>query len=706
MKKSNTKLVIFLSFSIVLLLLVALIAIAIKSISHSQQQVLALKNDSVIESLVYDMRDAAHKRSLLIFRMVATDDPFDRDQLWMEFSGLAQNFIKSKNTLDDAKFSSQAKLYFNEALQSAGPGAIAQNNAIRILIDEENSEGAKEILTTDVIPIQLSVMNNLTKLLESARMNIDNSISDLSLDNNNAITLISILGGIAVLLGSIIAIYVFKHTMRSEQDFIVQKEIAEEASNAKSMFLANMSHEIRSPLTAIIGFSDSILHRNLSDEKKIELTRSITRNSQHLHQIINNILDISKIEAGQLDIETISTPISTILNEVNSMVGLQAKKKDLCFCINYSFPLPEYINTDPTRLKQILINLSNNAIKFTNEGCVEINVSYHEKMKQMHFSVTDSGIGMTEDQVNNVFSAFAQADSSTTRQFGGTGLGLSISKQLTELLGGKISCKSQIDKGSIFSFYIDAGDLENINLLINKKDLEIETSAKSIDLSEQLTGHILLAEDTQDNQDLIEMYVTDTGATITIVENGQLAVEACQQNNFDLIFMDMQMPVMDGTEAITMIRTLNIQTPIISLTANAMKADMDKCFNAGANQFLTKPIDVNRFNEVLVKYLKQDKPNNEKEDSKKNKSVQMTKIINRFLDDLPRRVQVINDSYKNKNWREIESETHKLKGLGTAMGFPELTQICEEINTCCNDEYYEPVTGLVAELNSLTKNIL
>ena len=707
--KSNTKIVILISFSIVLLLLVALIAIAIKSISDNQQQVLSLKNDSEIESLIYDMRDTAHTRALLIYRMASMEDPFDRDELWMEFKSIAQNFIIAKETLEAKDIEPTIRNNFETALKSSGPGANAQNETLRLLFDEDDPEGANEVLNEKVMPFQKKVISTFSQLLKNVRDSISVSINELSSENMRSIMLITVLGGVAVLLGAIIAIYVIKHTMRSERAFIEQKEIAEQANNAKSMFLANMSHEIRSPLTAIIGFSDSILHRNLNDNKKNELTHSIARNSKHLHQIINDILDLSKIEAGQLDIEIVPTPISVLFTELNSMVSLQTIKKGLSFNMDYDFPLPEQINTDPTRLKQILVNLTNNATKFTSEGSITIHVSYNAETDKMYFSVADTGIGMTERQANSIFSAFSQADSSTTRKFGGTGLGLSISKQLTEKLGGKITCDSQIGKGSTFNFYIDAGLQDGATMLHNEKELETETTALQSHLSAKLTGHVLLAEDTKDNQDLIEMYIEDTGAKITIVENGELAVEACRSINFDLIFMDMQMPVMDGVEAITQIRALNITTPIISLTANAMKSDIEKCFNAGADKFLTKPIDVNRFNQVLSKYLKHNSTSQKTtntDDKKKSRSDKMAKLINRFLDDLPRRLQLIDESNNQQNWQEVKAETHKLKGLGTTMGFPEITSICEEINKCCNDEYYEPVPELVTKLNSYSKTIL
>ena len=730
--KSNTKLVIFLSFSIILILLTALTFIAIKSISDNQQQVISLKSDSEIESLVYAMRDTAHSRTLLIYRIVSLDDPFDRDDLWMEFKGIAQNFIAARETLEAKPLTPEIKTYFESALKSAVSGANSQNETLRILMEEEDQKAATVVLNEKVMPNQKDVIGNFSSLLDAVRKNISISINDLSSKNKHSIILISILGLIAVVLGAVIAIYVVRHAMRSEKAFIEQKELAEQANKAKSMFLANMSHEIRSPLTAIIGFSDSILHRNLSDSKKEELTHSISRNGKHLHQIINDILDLSKIEAEQLDIETVPTPLNVLFNELHSMVSLQTAQKGLSFNINYDFPLPETITTDPTRLKQILVNLTNNATKFTSEGDITLQVSYQRETHQMFFSVTDTGIGMTNEQTNTAFSAFSQADSSTTRKFGGTGLGLSISQQLTEKLGGEISCHSEIGKGSTFKFYIDAGSLNDVHMLHSESELAIDPTSQFEHLSESLRGHVLLAEDSKDNQDLIEMYVCDTGATIMIVENGKLAVEACQSTKFDLIVMDMQMPVMGGIEAIEKIRKLNITTPIIALTANAMKSDVEKCYNAGANKFLTKPIDIARFSKALRKYLENDdgfvtipsvkneieskvKTETEKiiemqksakEEKKLNRAKKMEKLINRFLDDLPERLQRINDCHSNKDWEIMKTEAHKLKGLGTTMGFPDLTEICGEIDKQCKDESYEKISELIDKLNQYSKTIL
>ena len=712
-EKSNTKWVILISFSIVLLLLVALVAIAVKSISDNQRQVIRLEQNSEIETHVNNMRDAAQKRTLLLFHMTAVEDAFDRDDIWMDFKSNAEKYIIAKDALQATDFDKNVKQHLNDALESSGPGSRIQNKVAALLIEDDDTTTAIRMLNDEMLPVQTGVMRELTNLLNAVKDSIDVSINDLSSKNKFSIMLIAILGSAALMLGIIITIYVTRHTVRSENDFIEQKMLAEQASEAKSMFLANMSHEIRSPLTAIIGFSDSILNRNLTEEKKKELNRSIVKNSKHLHQIINDILDISKIEAGQLELEIISTPVRELFSELTSMVELQTSRKGLEFHVNYEFPLPEIIDTDPTRLKQVLVNLSNNALKFTQHGNITVAVSYEPINKKLHFSVSDTGIGMTDEQAKNVFSAFSQADTSTTRKFGGTGLGLSISKQLVEKLGGEISCSSTPEKGSCFSFFIDIGDNQNLDMIHDQESFDAEISSQIDTFFEHLTGNVLLGEDLIDNQDLIQMYVEDTGASITIADNGKLAVKACEQSSFDLIFMDMQMPVMDGVEAITKIRALGVKTPIVSLTANALKSDVDKCMNAGANDFLSKPIDVNKFNQVLSKYLKPAEVPNPKEmtpniieNKQKKRSQKMEKLVNRFLDELPNRIVLINDSKDQENWRDLKMETHKLKGLGTTMGFPELTKLCSQINDHCNDESYEQVPELVLKLSEYTKSIL
>ena len=379
---------------------------------------------------------------------------------------------------------------------------------------------------------------------------------------------------------------------------------AKTANRAKSAFLATMSHEIRTPLTAIIGFADAALDRDQSDEERDEHIRTIMQSGDHLQYIINDILDLSKIEAGKLEIEHIEFSPLQLLDEIDHIIRPKAEEKSIGLAINYEFPLPSKITSDPLRLKQIIINLCSNAIKFTEKGHVSIKVSHNVMDNILAFDVVDTGIGLTKSQSVKIFNPFTQADSSTTREYGGTGLGLSISNQLAELLGGNISVVSQPNKGSKFTVTIDPGEIDNTSLIYNlNRKVPQDTRKNKNALIPHVSGNILLAEDTPVNQTLFKRIIEKTNATLTMVDNGQLALDAVLEANFDLILMDMQMPIMDGMQAVKELRRQNYKGPIVALTANVMKEDQEKYLAAGCDDFLAKPLDKPKLYEVIARYL-------------------------------------------------------------------------------------------------------
>lgn len=388
---------------------------------------------------------------------------------------------------------------------------------------------------------------------------------------------------------------------------------AEAANQSKSAFLANMSHEIRTPMTAILGYTELLeleAKTHQMPELFLDSLDTIKRNGGHLMELINDILDLSKIEAGKLDIESITCSPQKIVEEVMELVQVRAEAKGLKLEASYKFPLPVKINSDPTRIRQILINLIGNAIKFTEVGTIRLETELLESAGEeprIQFSVIDQGIGMTESQLSNLFRPFTQADSSTTRKYGGTGLGLTICKRLAEMLGGDIFVTSEHNKGSKFSAAIRTGSLEGVELIqelqqLNeqKKQEQEETQCAFPRFNEStLQGRkILLAEDGPDNQKLIAFILKKAGAEVTVAENGEIArqkaVEAMETGiHYDVILMDMQMPILDGYEATRKIREHGYPGPIISLTANAMEGDREKCIDAGCNDHLTKPIERN-----------------------------------------------------------------------------------------------------------------
>ena len=401
---------------------------------------------------------------------------------------------------------------------------------------------------------------------------------------------------------------------KAEANLLHAKKTAEAANRAKSEFLANMSHEIRTPMTAILGFTD-ILLENVTEPESIDAARTVKKNGDYLINLINDILDLSKIESEKLEVEKISCSPREIITEVSTLMQVRAEAKGLPMEVCFEGLVPETIQTDPTRLRQILINVVGNAIKFTEAGSIQIVTRLLNETgadPKLQFDVIDSGIGIADAQIEKLFVPFMQADNSTTRRFGGTGLGLTISKRLVEVLGGNISVKSTQGSGTTFSITVATGPLAGVPLHrgdckpINEQVAAQVDDRKSASL---LACRILLAEDGPDNQRLISFILKKAGAKVSLANNGQealdLAAEAEGQGcPFDVILMDMQMPVMDGYVATKKLRETKSVAPIIALTAHAMTSDRQKCLDAGCDDYLTKPVDRKKLVETVASYAK------------------------------------------------------------------------------------------------------
>ena len=708
MRNRSSKIVIISGFALVLVLLCAVSALAMFSITENSRSLVDIVSEQGEVADVFSMRDAAQKRALMLYRMAALDDPFDRDEVYIQFKEQAEVFLKARDRLMSNLYESNEVAVWNQVGPLASKGGKVQNQAIELILDDRIAN-AHEMLLRDVMPTQDEVMAGLTRMLAAQNNIINKELAAAQTNNQRYFILIVILGGAALAVGAVVAGYVTRHTTVTERDLVEQQRLAEAANKAKSDFLANMSHEIRTPLTAIIGFSQSLLEEDFEPPERNKVTQTIVRNGKHLQQVINDILDLSKIEAGQLEIERIATSPFAILGEIDSLLGMKARDRGLAFKVDYRFPLPEKIKTDPTRLKQVLINLCGNAIKFTHEGSVEVAVSCDRERQQLRFVVSDTGIGMTAEEVAHVFNPFSQADSTTTRKYGGTGLGLSISRKLATRLGGDLSCVSQPGRGSAFTFSI-ALDMNDDAAMVNSLE-EVgrsgEEQRERVEIK-PLTGSILLAEDSPDNQQLIAMYIRKTGATLTIVENGQQAVEQGLAGSYDLVLMDMQMPVMDGVEAITLLRAAGYGGPLVSLTANGMKSDREKCLAAGADDYLAKPFNLQRFYEVLNAYLcdaghaaaARDWPADLQDDP------EYQALVERFLGNLPRLVQALAEAVRGRQWDAVQSISHKLKGMGGNFGYPQITALAGQINSLANTAERERIAALSAELEQLQQRIL
>jgi len=518
-------------------------------------------------------------------------------------------------------------------------------------------------------------------------------IAEVEMDDNYGVVLFGVLQDITER----------KESEKSEHIALIEKMDAESANKAKSAFLANMSHEIRTPLTAIIGFSESMLtHKNFKrDEESIE---TILRNGKHLLAVINEILDLSKIESANLEVELIRTNLFKLIKDVTHLMQLQAMEKGLEFSVNYNYPIPIFIKTDPTRLKQVLLNLCSNAIKFTEKGFVKIDVSYSTIDNNIDIIVNDSGVGISASQLERLFKPFAQADSTTTRKFGGTGLGLYISRELVKKMGGDVYVESMQGVGTKLKFNIKTGDIIQSEIATSRSDVnKFKEKDLQLGLVPELVGKILLAEDSEDNQGLFKLFITITGATVDIASDGIEAVELAERGHYDLILMDIQMPRMDGLEATKKIIQQSNTTPIVALTANAMKEDKKRCQQAGCVGFLSKPVDRDEFYKILSEYLSI-KKNNKDNDTINNNDNEIDSALDllrvKFIDRLDGEVILLSKALDKQDWVELKSILHKLKGSAASFGLPNVSRQAETLETLIKKENFNEIP---IELKALTE---
>jgi len=480
---------------------------------------------------------------------------------------------------------------------------LADNRTIEFSDDKTNKQIAELLLTKGMITdhaAEITHKNSGNKVWISVTMRMENDAK----------------GRPKLVDGSVVDIS--ERKLREEAQ--KERQLSEVESKAKSQFFASMSHEFRTPLTAILGYAELAKRNTISSQERHENLRTIEHAGQHLLQLINDILDLSKIEAQKLEVETIKVDIFALLHSTRDYLWILAEQKQIKLSIHYQFPLPRFILSDPTRLQQALINLCSNSIKFTEQGSVSVHVSFEEscdeQQQKINFSIEDTGIGLKPAQLSKLFDAFVQADESVTRKYGGTGLGLHLSKLIALKLGGDITVESEYGRGSVFTLSVATGALANVEWVNNEEPtlqqtaysnaLEVINGAANVENSQATkTYQVLLAEDNPVNQKLITFHIASTGANVVLANDGLEAIAKVLTTDIDLILMDMQMPTMDGMTAVNYLRAKGFAKPIYALTASESPEAMQECEAAGCTGYLAKPLDSEKLKAVIQSVMRE-----------------------------------------------------------------------------------------------------
>ena len=518
---------------------------------------------------------------------------------------------------------------------------------------------------------------------------------------------------------------------RISEELEKAKNFAEESARLKEVFLANMSHEIRTPMNAIVGFN-SLLKNTILNKEQVSYVSNINKASENLLSIINNILDLSKIESGLMEIENTIVHLPSLLESVHSIVLGNALEKNLEISLSLNPTLPEYVMCDQTRISQILINLTANAIKFTEKGFVNIRVdtfNNHQQKPQLKFIIQDSGIGIAKENTEIIFERFKQESSETTRKYGGSGLGLSIVLNIVKLMGGRIYVESQLEKGSEFTVIIPVDKCTDIQIqqykgLIKSTPTSLTATTNSKELK------VLLVEDNRMNQQYVSTVLSQLGYNCTIVGDGIEAIKIMYEDVFDVILMDIQMPQMDGYEATRIIRQeLKSDIPIIALTANATSSDFEKCMKSGMNSYISKPYKPNDLIEKIAeacrnklqsmdgvtKKLTFDVTNSKikllnishLKDQVNGKSAAIKQLIEIFLEDTPPILDELNISIQEKNLHSIERISHQLVSSFSIIGTESAITALQTMEyTAANNGSVVKISKCFEDLKTITDQLI
>jgi len=586
-----------LGLGLILILMTSLVLSTFFRMQESYQQIEAIVHvHSTKINLSYKMLVAGRQRSMHLHTMLVLSDPFDIDDVWLKYKQMAVDFIQNRQALLDFKLSKEEQVLFTEQGRKINISANIQSQVVELLFLGK-TEQARQLLISQSIPRQDEVVILTKRLISHYEQNNNRAVEQAYLDYKQHVMSLFLFSIAIILISIFIAVSVvvyFKNNNANLNKQVLERtkalqaasDRAEIATQNKSEFIAYISHEIRNPLHGMLGLVEASLEEDLSKNVAVNLSNAY-QSGEILLRLLNDVLDLSKMEAGKLELEYIDYQFEDMLATIEKLLSARIRDKKLNFELKLNADVPAWIHGDPTRLSQILINLITNAIKFTPSGG-RISVSIDTKTQSnnqtyLYLSLCDNGQGINEQVLPTLFQAYQQADKTIARQFGGTGLGLALCKQLVELMGGKIWVNSTFGEGSEFGFYIPCTVAQNTHVKPHKTTQNLSTMV--------VYQRGLLVEDNLVNQKVALLHLNKFIVKTDVANNGQEALEACQQHQYGIIFMDCQMPIMDGFEAARAIRTdsLNQKTPIIAMTGLGLDNERQQCIDAGMDDVLVKP---------------------------------------------------------------------------------------------------------------------